>query len=555
MFAINRCRKVRTIYIWILSALTLAGCGGGGESSDGSSSTSSSSTTTSSSSSSTTFSIGGTVSGLKGSLTLRNDGADDLVIGADGTFKFATRLASGANYDVQLASEPANQICGIANGVGTLTNVNVTNVAVTCMTLAADPVVSGIAPSHGPYDTLVTITGSGFSTTLTDNIVTLNNRQVEVRSATTTELQVLVPAHAGSGNFQVTEYYHTAQSSKYSTTASSSLFTYDLTSVSVTTIAGNKGYGYQDGPTADAKFRSITGLALNGNGGALFVADGGSHAIRTFNYVAVGTLAGGVTAGFKDGAGGEAQFETPEGLALDSSGNLYVADCGEPPCGNGNVRKITPAGAVETYWRGMDVGNDIFFGLTFGSGDTLYVADYGHHGILQIDSPSLGGAVTTLAGTGNPGDVDGAGSTAQFQFPEDVTYCPDDGNLYVADTYNMKIRKVTRNPGSTVVTYTGNTGGLSYVDGDLATARFEFPSSLKCDQNGTLFVADSGNNRIRMITRSGVVSTLAGGFPQGTADGDAATAQFSSLGPIIVGEEDGVLYVGDLYRIRRISWL
>jgi sugar lactone lactonase YvrE len=156
--------------------------------------------------------------------------------------------------------------------------------------------------------------------------------------------------------------------------------------------------------------------------------------------------------------------------------------------------------------------------------------------------------VSTLAGNGNMGFVDGNGTTSEFNWPSGI--CADSlGNIYVADWYNNRIRKIT--PSGLVSTFAGSTQGSA--DGDAATAKFKNPAAICMDGQGNFFVTDEGNHRIRKITPSGVVSTVAGSS-QGFADGNGQAAQFNSpIGICIDGK--GNLYVGDYlnYKIRKIT--
>jgi hypothetical protein len=157
--------------------------------------------------------------------------------------------------------------------------------------------------------------------------------------------------------------------------------------------------------------------------------------------------------------------------------------------------------------------------------------------------------VTTFAG-GTRGDADGTGSAAQFKFPHGLTFCPD-GNMFVADKDNDLIRKVT--PAGVVTRYAGG-NPLGFADGPLAQAGFLAPRGLACDGEGKLFVVDTGNERIRMITPSGVL-TLAGGTAVGSTDGDGASARFSLPQDIVINQ-DGSLLISDAanQRIRKIVW-
>lgn len=413
----------------------------------------------------------------------------------------------------------------------TVTSFSYAQVVIAPPSDGSDLVISAIEPVHGPADTRLTLTGSGFSATSSDNLVTLNNKPCSVKSATPTELVVEIPAQAGSGNLQVT-----AQSR----TAMSPMFTYDLSFATVSTFAGLGLPGDEDGVGTEAQFDGPSGVAFDA-GGTLFVADVTGYRIRAVSPTAMVTTFAGTTKGYTDGVVAQAQFSNPYAVVSDVvSGDVFVADVG-----NDVIRKIDSAGLVTTF-VGTAAGMVMPSGLAH-DGVNLYVADKGQNRILKID-PS--GAATTFAG-GTQGVADGTGAAAQFHFPEGLAFCGED--LFVADTFNMKIRKITR--AGEVSTYAGGGPGDSYVDGSLSEARFLFPSGLACDGDGKLFVVDTRNERIRMITPSGMVSTLAGTVQPGFVDGDGATARFS-LPLSIAVDKDGSLLIADTgnQRIRKIVW-
>jgi len=498
-----------------------------------------------------TVRVGGTVSGLTGPVVLRDNGADDLTLSADGAFAFSTSLGSGVAYAVSVGTQPPNQTCAVTNGTGMTATADITNVSVTCTTTPADPAISGISPDHGPGLTRVIITGSGFGATPADNAVTLNNKECTIVSATTTTLTVDIPPQAGSGNLQVL-----APPSQ--NVAISSLFTYELTSVTVSTIAG-KDLGSRDDVGTNAQFRDPVGIVMSQDKSGLFIADSGNFRIRFVNLSShsVSTIAGN-TPGNVDDVGLLALFGGPDGLSIDErSGELLVTD----PVNN-NIRRISSVGVVTTEIR--DAAGLIGPRGLASFGDQFVVVDKGNNRLITFSS-SAAGAIQELAG-GSIGDKDGNGSSAQFQFPEDVAACINASDkAYVADEENFKIRKITST--GEVTTYAGGSSGVSFQDGPAAEARFLFPTGLACDEFENLYVADNGNNKIRLITPSGIVTTLAGSS-LGFADGDGATAKFSqphriALGVRVFGKYPNgkdmrgtVLYVTDTsnQRIREIDW-
>ena len=212
-----------------------------------------------------------------------------------------------------------------------------------------------------------------------------------------------------------------------------------------------------------------------------------------------------------DGTGANARFRAPQGVAVDSAGNIYVADWT-----GYTIRKVTPAGDVTTLagTAGMSgsadgTGADARFyfpqGLAVDSADNLYVTDENNHTLRKI-TPA--GVVTTLAGTaGAAGSTDGTGAAARFNFPTGVAI-DRAGNLYVTDSSNSTVRKVT--PTGVVTTLAGAAGKIGSVDGTGAAARFHFPAGVAVDRTGNVYVTDFRGSTLRKITPAGTTTTIAG---------------------------------------------
>lgn len=246
-------------------------------------------------------------------------------------------------------------------------------------------------------------------------------------------------------------------------------------------------------------------------------------------------------------ANGKPLFNSPGGVTVDSSGNIFVADTT-----NSTIRKITPAGVVTTFAgiAGLvgnvdGTGTAARFALPEGqaidSNNNIYVADYGSHTIRKI-TPA--GVVTTLAGSpGVTGGIDGTGAAARFNGPSSVAV-DTAGIVYVADTNNNLIRKIT--PAGVVTTLAGpSTLLFGTTDGTGSAARFHNPRGVAVSSSGTVYVADTENNTIRMITAAGVVTTLAGNFnTAGSADGTGTAALFNFPNSLAV-DASGNLYVAD----------
>ena len=251
--------------------------------------------------------------------------------------------------------------------------------------------------------------------------------------------------------------------------------------------------------------------------------------------------------GSTDGTGTMARFNAPQGVALDSGSNVYVADLG-----NNTIRMITPAGVVTTLagtpgtsGTANGTGSAARFnwpsGVAVDSGSNVYVADRSNHTIRKI-TPA--GVVTTLAGTpGTSGTADGTGSAAQFNYPSGVAV--DSGsNVYVADDGNFTIRKIT--PAGVVTTLAGTPAQSGFADGTGTSARFSDPLGIAVDSGSNVYVAESLISIIRMITPAGVVTTIGGQYgTAGSADGTGTSARFSSPTEITV-DQGGNLFVADL---------
>jgi sugar lactone lactonase YvrE len=318
----------------------------------------------------------------------------------------------------------------------------------------------------------------------------------------------------------------------------------------VAALAPSGQYVAADGTRATRVFKELSGVAVD-SGGTVYVADYGAESIRKVTPSGVvSTLAGGGTWGFADGPRASAKFAFPWGVAVDPSGTVYVADLE-----NQRIRKVTPSGLVSTFagsgtWGFAD-GPRASAQFTSASGvavdasGTVYVADRDNHRIRKV-TPS--GLVSTLAGSGKPGFSDGSGASAQFDHPNGVAVDAS-GMVYVADRDNHRIRKVT--PSGVVSTLAGS-GAFGYADGLGAAARFSAPHGVAVDSGGTVYVADTSNCRIRMITRWGYVTTLAGSGVFGYADGPGATAQFPHPEHVAV-DSSGAVYVTcrDVIRVIR----
>ena len=310
-----------------------------------------------------------------------------------------------------------------------------------------------------------------------------------------------------------------------------------------TIIAGSDSAGFANGTGNAARFDHPFGMALD-QAGNLYIADQGNSIIREMTPgLVVSTFAGTPhVPGSANGTDTLASFNKPFSVAVDGSNNVYVADAG-----NNTIRKIAPDGTVSTFAGtgvpGSADGTDTAtfnspLGVTIDQSGNLYVADYGNDLIRKI-TPA--GVVSTIAGKpGVSGAADGLDTAARFDLPESVAVDVS-GNIYVADNGNNEIRKIT--PSGQVSTLAGN-GTAGNINAKGSGATFNSPFGLAIDASGNIYVADSGNNLIRKVTSDGTVSTFAGSGAKGAGNANGIQATFNTPAGITI-DASGNLYVSD----------
>lgn len=377
------------------------------------------------------------------------------------------------------------------------------------------PTVTGISPTSGPKNTVVTITGTNFGTSTTALKVYFNGVQGTVQTATGTEITATVPAGASSGvvkveknSVQVTgpvfSYHGNGWTSSFSLSGSATNLNHPsgivrdasgnflvcdrdnhriikITPAGVTSVfAGSGTAGFTNGTGTAASFNEPYCITMDA-GGNFYVGDRMNHAIRKITAAGVvTTLAGNGSMGNADGTGTAATFAEPLGITITNAGNIYVADFG-----NQRIRKITPAGVVTTAVTGY-----MCFGIAV-SGSNIYFTNYFENRVFVVAEGST--TPVLVAGDMTPGTTDGTGAAARFNTPAGITV-DESGNLYITETGNNRIRKIT--PTNVVTTLAGSTTGN--IDGSGTTALFNAPIALAGDfSNGTLYVADFNNNKIR----------------------------------------------------------
>ncbi|GGF24325.1 T9SS type A sorting domain-containing protein [Flavobacterium limi] len=320
----------------------------------------------------------------------------------------------------------------------------------------------------------------------------------------------------------------------------------------VSSFAGSGNTGSTDATGTAASFNIPYGVAVDASDN-VYVVDTGNHKIRKISPTGiVSTFAGSGSQGSIDAAGTAASFYYPTGVALDASDNVYVADQS-----NHTIRKITPAGAVSTFAGSGNTGNTNATGtaasfnrpagIAVDASGNVYVADQGNHKIRKITSA---GVVSTFAGSGSQGSIDATGTAASFYHPTGVALDAS-GNLYVADQFNHRIRKIT--PAGVVSTLAGS-GTDGNTDATGTAASFSYPIGVAVDASGNVYVGDQNNNKVRKITPAGVVSTLAGSGVAGNIDAVGLAASFNYPSGVAV-DASGNVYVADYSnnKIRKIG--
>jgi uncharacterized protein (TIGR03437 family) len=323
----------------------------------------------------------------------------------------------------------------------------------------------------------------------------------------------------------------------------------------LTLVAGNgmPGFSGDNGPAASAQLSYPMGIAVD-SAGSLYIADTQNYRIRKVSNGVITTVAGNGTQGSSgdNGPATSAQLYDPQGVAVDSAGNLYIFD----PVENGTIRKVSN-GVIATAAQTGECGRndpatrtDLYYpsGIAVDPAGNLYIAD--NDRICKVSN----GVLTTVAGNGTPGfsGDNGPAASAQLRGPSGIAV-DSSSNLYITDYYNSRTRKVS---GGVITTVAGgDTAGFSGDNGPATSAQLYYPSGITVDSASNLYIVDHGNDRIRRVS-NGVIVTVAG---NGTCcfsgdNGPAIGAQLNGPTGVAV-DSAGNLYIADQYndRIRKVS--
>jgi uncharacterized protein YjiK len=339
----------------------------------------------------------------------------------------------------------------------------------------------------------------------------------------------------------------------------------------ILTVAGDgtQGYSGDGGAATKAELNAPFGLAVDSSFN-IYIGDYGENRVRkvTFSTGIISTVAGNGTVGYSGDGGSatSAELDNPHGVALDLNGNIYIADVG-----NSRVREVTVAtGIISTVAGNGTAGYsgdggeatsaklDAPEGVALDSTGNIYIADSSNNRVRAVGTESVGTGpdISTVAGDGGGGySGDGGKATSAEIFGPFGVALDASGNIYIADYYNNRVRRVTT--AGIISTVAGNgTGGYSGDGGAATSAELSHPSGVTVDSAGNFYIADQTNNRIRKVTTTGIISTVAGNGTQGySGDGGAATSAELNQPYGVTVDSAGNIYIADFLnnRVRKVT--
>ena len=486
-----------------------------------------------------TYTVGGTVTGLASgqSITLLNNGGNVKVVSGNGPFTFSTALTQGTNFSVTILSQPSGQSCNVSNGYGSVV-LNVTNVVINCVVSNASTVTIGGTVTGLLNGQSITVLNNGTNPSSIKHDGTFNlsstypqgyHYSIDIQRPTYGQICTIDNA-VGNANTNITNVLISCT---------------PLASISnVSTVAGTGSQTYYplDGEGSSVTFQSLNIITADSQGNYYFTDRNIIRKITSAGLVS--TISNRANPGSLDGPVASATFNCPSGLAVDGLGNIYVSDA----CIH-KIRKISPSGFVTTVAGTGYIGNDDGVGsqasfnspqgIAVDSRGNIYVADSGNQKIRKITST---GIVSTLAGNSSAGALDGVGATAKFCNPMRVAL-DNTGTVYVAEGCGSlfttpNVRKITADGVVSTLFQTDGAGALS-------SGQFRRNQAISVDQSGNIFLIQtdmSGSSVVLKVSPDGASVPFAGSGQQGDVDGAGAAASFLNALDIAV-DVHGIIFL------------
>lgn len=412
------------------------------------------------------------------------------------------------------------------------------------------PIISSISPTIGKSGDTITIAGTNFASS--GNHIRFNGKETKAISESATLIKAYVPANCGTGPV-------TLERPDQLTSNEDKIFTH-IYRFTVSTYAGQGSPSWSDGPISYVFFNSPSALTFDREK-SLVICDEKNYCVRKISNGQLITIAG------KHGAPGyqnspdalSALFNTPVGLAINSSNSIFISDHS-----NHNIRNLAPIGFVTpssgdpqfpAYANGT--GPDAHYNypgrMIMLDDNTFAICDSANN---RIRKSTIKGEVTLLAGSGKPGSTNGDITTASFNDPRGMALL-DTKTLLIADAGNGKIRSL--NLASGIVSDFAGYGKPGFFNGSLDKSQFNNPSGIAIrDMRGKkeIFIADTDNNMIRLIDpKNNTVTTIVGDLQPGTAEGDGVAARLNGPADLVFDPSDnGILYIADKknHKIRKV---